>query len=133
MRRDPSVKIEQTIRNKLANYLAKEMSLRAFWQWFVPAVWDIDHRSPPYLRELVYGIKARVDDYGDGRITESQLRAALLPFASSINLAVEETSRSSLQHRQEASTSSTIIKLPLSPPKRVLACSYMKCEVASAL
>ena len=84
-----AVRIER-IRSKLASYLAKDISLRAFWQWFIPYAWDIDHKAPPRLRELVYTIKLRVDDYSNGGISEGQLRKELLPLVTSIVIGERE-------------------------------------------
>jgi len=73
---------EAVVRSGLGRYLRNEQSLRVFWRWFVPATWHVDHRSPPRLRQLVYSIKLRVDDYSNGGISEVQLRGALRPLVT---------------------------------------------------
>jgi hypothetical protein len=130
----PAKRTEQVIRSKLADYLTKRMSLRAFWRWFVPAVWDIDHNSPARLRELVYEIKRHVDDYSSGHISENHLRYELLSLVSSVIL-MEGTSEEDSIHRRGsrpvAGTAPPTFKL-FSRRGKVLKASYKKYEVAFA-
>lgn len=93
MSRNLVAKAERTIRSKLASYLTREISLRAFWRWFIPATCNIDHKAPTRLRELVYGIKLCVDDYSSGNISEDQLRSELLRFVETVAIGEGEPSR----------------------------------------
>jgi len=68
--------LETRIRKKLASYLARKTSLRAFNRWLVSAAWDIDQsagRLAPFVGEL----KLRLDEYSNGHWTEPELREKL--------------------------------------------------------
>jgi hypothetical protein len=91
MSRSPESRTEeQLIRAKLARYLTETCTLQSFWRWFIPATWHIDHTSPDGLRELVYGIKLRVDDYSNNGISEDQLREELMPFVTNATVILDE-------------------------------------------
>jgi hypothetical protein len=74
---------EAKVREKLARYLSKKLSLRKFRAWFVPAAWGVDDSAPQSLRSLVYGIKLRLAEHSSGHWTESDLRDKLASLLSS--------------------------------------------------
>jgi hypothetical protein len=107
-----AVRLHFVIRRRLAAYLVRKQSIRTFWRWFVPAVWEVNDLSWAPLREMVFAIKLRVDDYSNGGISENQLREALRPFVTNMTLEQKGSSEnvSILRHvdwlRQAASSQS---------------------------
>lgn len=65
------------IRERLAAYLAGEIALHDFEDWFFSATWDVDHVDDAALVDLVYGIKLRLAEFSHGDWTEDQLRSFL--------------------------------------------------------
>lgn len=72
--------LEFNIHEKLAEYLAGEISLYEFEDWFFPETWDIDQMDNPTLANLVYGIKLSLAEFSNGDWTEVELRSILRPF-----------------------------------------------------
>ncbi len=81
--------IDVEIRNKLAQYLASAISLRAFQEWFVPLTWDIQNTQCLHVLDLVYGIELKIAEYTNGHLSEDDLRQALSPMVESytVNIA----------------------------------------------
>jgi hypothetical protein len=75
-----SYSLDYTIRERLATYLASEISLSEFEDWFFPETWDIDQVDNLDLLNLVYGIKLRLAEFSNGDWTETELRSRLRPF-----------------------------------------------------
>lgn len=69
--------LEFKIREQLAAYLAGEISLSEFEDWFFSETWDIDQTSDLALTNLVYGIKLRWAEFSNGDWTESEFRSLL--------------------------------------------------------
>jgi hypothetical protein len=72
--------LEFKIHEKLAEYLAGEISLSEFEDWFFSETWDIDQLDNPTLANLVYGIKLTLAEFSNGDWTETELRSMLRPF-----------------------------------------------------
>jgi len=68
------------IRERLGEYLAHEISLEEFEDWFIPETWDIDQTDDLDLLNLVYGIKLRLAEFSNNDCTEDKLRSLLRPF-----------------------------------------------------
>ena len=68
--------LEKQIRTKMGRFVGGKVSLRDFNRWFTPATWDVDE-APASLRELVYNVKALIDDYDNKRLSKSALRQQL--------------------------------------------------------
>jgi hypothetical protein len=81
-----SYSLDFNIRERLASYLAKEISLRAFEDWFVPETWDVDQLGDLALMNLVYGIKLRLAEFSHGDWTENELRSLLRPFIEQFDI-----------------------------------------------
>ena len=81
-----SYSLDFNIRERLASYLAKEISLRAFEDWFVPETWDVDQLGDLALINLVYGIKLRLAEFSHGDWTENELRSLLRPFIEQFDI-----------------------------------------------
>jgi len=77
---DMSNSLDFNIRERLAEYLAGEISLHEFEDWFFPETWDVDQLDNLALTNLVYGIKLRLAEYSNGDWTEKELRDRLRPF-----------------------------------------------------
>ncbi len=69
------------IREHLNAYLAGQITLREFEDWFFPKVWNIEHINDPALAELVYEIKIRWAEFSHGDWTEQDLRGLLRPLS----------------------------------------------------
>ncbi len=70
--------LDFNIRERLADYLADRLSLRAFEDWFYAETWDTDDADNQTLTNLVYEIKLRLAEYSHGDWTEAELRSMLL-------------------------------------------------------
>jgi hypothetical protein len=77
---DMSYSLDINIRERLAAYLANEISLREFEDWFFPETWDVDQLGNLALTNLVYGIKLCLAEFSNGDWTEGELRNLLRPF-----------------------------------------------------
>jgi hypothetical protein len=81
-----SYSLDFNIRERLASYLAKEISRRAFEDWFFPETWDVDQLGDLALMNLVYGIKLRLAEFSHGDWTENELRSLLRPFIEKFDI-----------------------------------------------
>lgn len=81
-----SYSLDFNIREQLARYLAKEISLREFEDWFFPETWDVDQLGDLALMNLVYGIKLRLAEFSHGDWTENELRSLLRPFIEKFDI-----------------------------------------------
>src|SRR5215469_1451233 len=77
---DMAYSLDFNIRERLATYLANEISLSEFEDWFFPETWDVDQVDDLALLNLVYGIKLRLAEFSHGDWTEDELRSLLRPF-----------------------------------------------------
>lgn len=69
--------LELEIRDRLSAYLASEISLRDFENWFFPMTWDADKLDDPALLDLVYQIKLDWVEFSNGDWSEKELRSML--------------------------------------------------------
>ncbi len=102
-----SYSLDFNIRERLATYLAKEISLREFEDWFFPEAWDVDQLGDLALTNLVYGIKLRLAEFSHGDWTENELRSLLRPFIERIDISGPHT-----QMRVQYGTSSIYYRVP---------------------
>ena len=63
---DMSHSLDFTIREQLAKYLAHEISLHDFKEWFFSNTWDVDRIGYSVLTDLVYGIKLNLAEFSRG-------------------------------------------------------------------
>ncbi len=70
-----------TLQEQLRRYIADELSLDAFRDWFTPATWASDGASDNDARELSYEIEHRLAEFTHGDWTEQELKLLLRPFA----------------------------------------------------
>ena len=71
----------QEIRDWLARYVAREISLQDFEDWFVPATWDVHRGNDSVAVALVGEIKLRLAEFSGGGWKEEELRELLQPLA----------------------------------------------------
>jgi hypothetical protein len=76
----------RTIRGELASYLTGEQSLREFNSWFFPETWDIHQWAPVQVQDMVSKITLLLDEYSSGVWSETDLKAKLRPFVTSIEV-----------------------------------------------
>jgi hypothetical protein len=69
--------LDYHIREQLATYLAGEISLSDFEDWFFPETWDIDQTDNLSLLNLVYGIRLYLAEFSHGDWTETELQDRL--------------------------------------------------------
>lgn len=72
-----SASLEFKIRERLAAYLAGEILLHEFEEWFFSETWDIDKANDLALTNLVYGIKLRWAEFSNGDWTDNEFRSLL--------------------------------------------------------
>lgn len=75
----PSLAID--IHDHLARYLAEEMSLSEFWDWFMPQTWDVGHDVDQATAGTAYDIQLLLFEFSDDLWTEDELRDRLRWFA----------------------------------------------------
>ena len=101
-----SYPLEYSIRERLAAYLASQMTLSEFEDWFFPETWDIDQVGNLDLLNLVYGIKLRLAEFSNGDWTEAELHSQLRPF-------IERYIMAAPQNQIQYGTSSTTLIVQL--------------------
>ena len=72
--------LDREIQDRLVGYLAGEVSLSEFRNWFDSATWDFEQAANPILAELMGEITLRLAEYSDGHWTEEELRRKLTPL-----------------------------------------------------
>jgi hypothetical protein len=98
--------LDFSIREQLASYLANEISLSEFEDWFFSETWDIDQTNNLALINLVYGIKLRLAEFSKQDLTESELRSHLRPF-------IERFTETPSQYQIQYGTSSINVEVPM--------------------
>jgi hypothetical protein len=68
------------IREQLARYLAREISLHDFEDWFYAETWDIDVIDDISTINMTYDITLLLAEYSSKAWTEDELRKLLRPF-----------------------------------------------------
>lgn len=69
------------IHEQLAKYLADEISLNDFEDWFFPETWDIDQTNDVNLLNLVYSVKLRLAEFSNQDWTKDEFRSLLRSLA----------------------------------------------------
>ncbi len=83
--------LELEIRDRLSAYLAKEISLRDFEDWFFPKTWDADKLDDPALLDLVYQIKLDWAEFSNGDWSETDFRNMLRSLTEKFTLSPSTT------------------------------------------
>src|SRR5262249_41204885 len=69
------------LREWLNRYLAGEVSLTAFQEWFLPRAWTIEETGDGKLIQLVYDSQLALAEYTNGDWTEAELKELLALLA----------------------------------------------------
>jgi hypothetical protein len=100
--------LEFEIRDRLSAFLAGEISLHDFEDWFFPKTWDVDKLDEPDLLDLVYQIKLDWAEFTDGHWSLEQLRSMLHSLVERYTV-----SFSSTEPKLVSGTTSRILQFPL--------------------
>jgi hypothetical protein len=73
--------LELEIHDRLSAFLAGEISLREFEDWFFSETWSIDTLDEPALLDLVYQIKLDWAEYTNGDYSLEEFRSMLRSLA----------------------------------------------------
>lgn len=76
----------QEIRDRLARYIAGELSLKAFEDWLIPATWEIHKFGDQDLVALAGAVKRRLAEFSSGHWTEEELKRQLMPMVTRYKL-----------------------------------------------
>jgi hypothetical protein len=79
---------EHQIREWLARYLHKVISLDQFEDWFVQRSWDMHRGSDESAQKLAAAIELRLAEHSSGHLDDAQLRQELLPFVTTYTATV---------------------------------------------
>jgi hypothetical protein len=69
--------LETAIIDKLCKYIDSTITIKQFYDWFVPTTWTIP-KEEERASKLVYTIKLRFAEYSNGHWTKEQLRERLI-------------------------------------------------------
>jgi hypothetical protein len=65
------------LKNRVSDYIAGEISLEEFEDWFVPTYWNVLTGKEEELSQMVYDIELRLAEYSRGNWTEHELKEHL--------------------------------------------------------
>lgn len=74
--------LDLAIREQLARYLAGEISLPEFQEWFVPRAWNIEKQGSPAAGDLAHEVELRLAEFSNGDWTEDELKSKLRPLVT---------------------------------------------------
>ena len=77
------------IREQLASYVLKELSLESFEDWFVAASWNAQSSEDQETKKLVYAVEALLAEFSGGHIEEAILRSRLSQMAERYTVNVD--------------------------------------------
>jgi len=83
--------LEFEIRDRLLAYLAGEISLRDFEDWFFPKTWEVDKFGDTALLDLVYRIKLDWAEFSNGDWSEKEFRSVLKSSAEKVTISSSPT------------------------------------------
>jgi hypothetical protein len=83
------------IRDRLANYLAKNVSVEDFEDWIAQNTWNIHQSGDEQAEKLAYSIESRLAEYSGSHIDENTLRRELSPMVTAYTPQVSESWASS--------------------------------------
>jgi len=79
---------EHQIRQWLARYLHKAISLDQFEDWLVQRSWNMQLDSAESAQKLAAAIELRLAEYSSGHLSDDQLRHELMPFVTTYTATV---------------------------------------------
>lgn len=81
---------DHEIREHLARYLAGEITLQAFEDWFVPASWNVHRSGNDEAARLTYEIEAVLLQAAAERWPEQRVKDRLAPFVENYTVTLGE-------------------------------------------
>jgi|SRR5579884_1477322 len=85
--------LEESLRRRLASYVAGKSTLRKFVRWFTPATWNLDAKESDALKEIAYGTSHLLAEFSNGDWTEPELKERLWLLLNSHHIAETEDFR----------------------------------------
>ena len=68
------------IREQLARYVAGDISLSAFREWFSPQAWNIDRRADTLTSQMVHEIDLVLAEFDHGDWIEEEVKRHFIPL-----------------------------------------------------
>ena len=99
--------LETTIRRHLVRYLAGQMSLDDFTDWFVGATWNIEKKEDAETKQLVYSIELALAEASSGLLSLDELRTELRTLLNEVNISLPNQRQPLLDPRVSLQGSST--------------------------
>lgn len=103
---------ESEIRAQLVKYLANEMSLDDFEDWFAQHSWNMHKDSTLGAQRLASAIEIRLAEHSSNHLSEEQLREQLRPYV--VNYVVTVSFASSDIDNIEVESAGSSESIPLS-------------------
>lgn len=72
--------IIREIRERLGEYIAGQVNLREFEDWFIPRSWNIEKAGSSDAEKLAGEIELRLAELSDGHWTEDEMKDLLRPL-----------------------------------------------------
>jgi hypothetical protein len=83
-----SPSLDNEIRDNLASYLLREISLSDFEDWFVSASWNVVQSKNQDSIDLVYEIELLLAEFSNGDWSEEELKDNFRPLVSNISATI---------------------------------------------
>lgn len=83
--------LDEEIREQLSRFLAGDIDLRAFRDWFVPFAWNIEKRANAGTAEVVHQIDLVLSEFEHGDWSEAEMRDHLVPLVQNSRVRLHET------------------------------------------
>jgi hypothetical protein len=81
--------LDREIHDELVRYLAGEISMTDFRNWFYSTTWEIQQPIDQTLAEVIGEVGLRLAEFSSGHWTESELRGKLVPLVRVRTLATQ--------------------------------------------
>jgi hypothetical protein len=72
--------LDQEVYSQLVRYLANQLPLTEFRDWFDQNTWEVDQSGNPEAMRLASAIELRLAEFSTGHWTEDELRQQLRPL-----------------------------------------------------
>ena len=72
--------LDQEVCSQLVRYLANQLPLNEFRDWFDQSTWEVDQSGSPEAMRLASEIELRLAEFSSGHWTEDELRQQLRPL-----------------------------------------------------
>ncbi len=108
------------IHEQLAEYVADQISLRVFEDWFFLETWDIDDIDDQELINLVYGIKLRLAEFSHEDWTETELRQMLRSISTKYTIVGQNAKAPQSQIQYGTSSINCKISMPVTYSRQLV-------------